>query len=1077
MGNNSIRILLIKRKHPKLNILLLSIGAIVILQLSAVRSYAQTTIVKGHVTDATGNALSGVTVSVQGTTTGVITGANGDYVIKASPNSTLIFRYIGYGNQMVKVNDRSTVDLVLRASTQSLDQVVVIGYGSVKKGDLTGSVGQVNMGDLVKAPVASFADALAGRVAGVQVSSNDGQPGSGVNIVIRGAGSLTQDVSPLYVVDGFPIEDFDPGYLSPSDIESITVLKDASSTAIYGARGANGVIVIETKKGTVGSPVINYKGSYGINQVTKRMDMMSPYEFAKFELARWPEQAVKALFPDFPYTPGGQLPDPSIYKNVRGTDWQDRLFRSGATAIHNLSIRGGTAHTKYLVSGSIFNQDGTVINTGYNRYQGKLSLDQDINNKLKVGVDFTYVRIKNYGTLASQNTISGYGMSTLFYNVWGYRPVAPPGVDLDNLLIDPDIDSRTDLRINPVISTENEQQNRYVTGILANVNFTWTIAKGLSLRVQGGLDNKVNKNDYFFNSQTGRGTPLRPGNLQGVQGGVSFGQRDVWSNENTLSYDKKFNRNNLLNVVVGVSAEGINVENYGLNVTEIPNEELGLSGLDEGLPSTNSAALSDSRLSSYFARANYDFKSKYLFTVTFRADGSSKFAPQNRWGYFPSGAFAWKMSDEEFMKNLSFISDAKLRASYGLTGNNRVGDFSYLPSIRVPVTASYSFNNQTPSNGAIQSDFGNAALKWETTSQLDIGYDLTLFNSRVTLTADVYRKITSNLLLNSQVPYVTGFSTAYKNIGKLQNDGLELSFNTVNVHSGDFDWESTFNISFNRNKVLSLNEGQNFILSTVAWDPVWNNQFLYMAQVGKPAAQFIGLLWDGIYQVGDFDVTKNSDGSNTYVLKNSLPASNGGVRSVIQPGDIKYKDLNGDGVVNDLDRTVIGRAFPIHTGGFGNDFRYKNFSLNVFLQWSYGNDIMNANRIYFEGDGDAKPLLNQFASYANYWTFDNPSNKYFGTNNSSRGTSGVYSTRTIEDGSFLRLKTVALAYKIPAGLLQKLKIRSLDFSISGQNLFTWTKYSGMDPEVSVRNSVLTPGLDFSAYPRARTIVFSVDASF
>lgn len=1038
---------------------------------------AQTLNVKGTVTDGQGQPLVGATVKIQNSQKVRTTDANGRYLIEiANAQTVLEFSYVGYITYRVAVGNKKEINVSLKEDQQALSQVIVVGYGTVKKGDLTGSVSHINMQDLTKAPVATFAQALAGRSAGVQVSSNDGQPGAAVNIVIRGGGSLTQSVSPLYVVDGFPIENFDPNYLSPLDIESINILKDASATAIYGARGANGVIVIETKKGLSGKPKISYNGSFGINQVTKRMDMMSPYEFAKFELEKWPTQAVASLFPGFSYVSGGPLPDPEVYRNTEGINWQDKLFRPGSTIINNLSMSGGSAGTKYMFSGSGFNQQGTVINTGYSRYQGRLALDQAINDKLKASVNITYSSIKNYGALASQNTISGNGTNALFYNVWGYRPVASPGDNLDDVLIDPDIDSRTDLRVNPIIDTKNQQQDRYTTGFLGNANLTWTVAKDLVLKIQGGLDSRKQKNDYFFNSQTSRGTPLRPGNIQGVQGGVSFLGTNVWSNDNTLSYKKQINKNNALDAVAGFSMQGINTEGYGLNVIQIPNEEMGLSGLDEGVPYTNTASLSNSRLFSYFARVNYNYKSKYLFTATARADGSSKFAPGKRWGYFPSGAFAWKMSEEDFIKKVHFISDAKLRLSYGLTGNNRVGDFDYLPAINLPVSASYSFNNQIPSNGAVLSNFGNADLKWETTSQLDLGYDVSLFNNRIELTADVYRKITSNLLLNSKTPYVTGFGSAYKNVGKLQNDGLELTLNTFNVHSRSFNWRSTFNISFNTNKVVSLNEGEDFILSSVDWHSVYNNQALYTARVGEPAAQFLGLIWNGVYQLSDFDITKTST-TTIYTLKNSVP-TNGVIRSVIQPGDIKYKDLNGDGIVNDLDRTVIGRALPIHTGGFGNNFDYKNFSLNVFLQWSYGNDIYNANRMIFEGDQGARPLLNQFATYVDRWSLQNTGSTMFRAGSGSpAGPSGVYSSRTIEDGSFLRLKTVSLSYNIPPKILKKLKVQALSVAASGENLWVWTKYSGMDPDVSVRNSVLTPGFDFSAYPMARTVVFSINASF
>lgn len=1029
----------------------------------------------------TGVPLAGATLLLGKTNVSAITNERGEFRIKVpAEKGELIVSYVGYTTQTIMFNkNQNKIVISLEPITNNqLNDVLIIGYGSVKKKDLTGSVSSVDIEDLVKAPVPSFADALAGRVPGIVVTSNDGQPGSQANITIRGIGSLTQSVSPLFVVDGFAMESFDLGTLSPEDISSITVLKDASSTAIYGARGSNGVIVIETKKGKIGKPVIRYNGSIGFNKITKRMEMMSPYEFIKFELDRFPTES-KAVY--FPNLAPGEKPDPELYRNVAGIDWQDKVLRLGKTQIHNLSLSGGANGTKYITSLSYYDGQGTIINTQYNRVQGRLGLDQTINKKLNAGINANYSYEHSSGIIPSDGIISGSSTSSFFSSVWGYRPVAAPrqsaSDSLENQLIDPYLNPTNDFRINPVIMAENEDRNNYNTNFIVNAYLNYTITKNLILTIRGNADRRIRENNYFYNSKTRLGIIRQGISGLGVQGGISFSKYNLISNENYVSYSKTFNTNHQLDIKLGGSWEKISVNNYGLKVQNIPNEELGLSGLDQGIPLSNTSVITESALQSFFGRINYNYRSKYLFTFSFRADGSSKFAPENRWGYFPSGAFAWRMSDEKLIKRLTFISDAKLRVSYGLSGNNRVGDFSYLSSIGLPTSSYYSFNNQTPSRGAAPGNLGNSDLKWETSSQLDIGYDLSLFKSKIVLGVDYYNKKTTDLLLNATLPLISGFSSGFKNIGSIRNEGLEFSLSTINVKRNGFLWQTDFNISFNNNKILSLNQDQPFLLSTVSWDGNYSSTPLYISRVGESASQFWGLVWDGVYQYEDFD--QNTNG--TYTLKSTIP-TNGNARANIYPGDIKYKDLNGDGIVNAQDRTVIGRTLPKHTGGFNNNFSYKGFSLNIFFQWSYGNDIFNANRILFEGGYNVRPFQNQVASYANRWTPTNPSNTMFRASagsspSSGAGPNGALSSLTLEDGSYLRLKTIALDYNIPEKFLQKLKISNLSIGAAAQNIYTWTKYSGVDPEVSSRNSILTPGFDFSSYPRAKTIVFSIKATF
>lgn len=1041
--------------------------------------------VTGTVKNLADQPLHGATVTIKNTSAHTITNDKGTFSLTNVPSGAiLVVSFLGFDTREVPVGDRKTIEITLNAQKKDLDEVVVVGYGNVAKEDLTGSVSQVNVEDLTKAPVASFDQALAGRVAGVQVSSaEDGQPGEGMNIVIRGANSLTQDNSPLYVIDGFPVEGPETAGINPDDIESITILKDASATAIYGSRAANGVIVIETKKGRVGRPVVTVNSSIGPQDVPKKMEMLSPYEFVKYQIERYGDSGLTRYAPadlnpsHASYDPGGYSLE--SYKNYKGVDWQDQLFKTGFTQIHNFSIRGGNEGTRYSISGSMYDQDAIIRNTGYNRYQTRISLDQTINEKFKVGMNANYSHQKGYGQIlgrtsaTSETTISGY----LLYSTWGYRPVTGREGDIDYELgdvldgiVDEDLsDEDTDFRINPLVSARETLRERRTNTFTANGYATYDFTKNLQLKITGGVQSVMYRNDAFYNSKTVRGAPvsLRPNNINGVNGSIRNSQRFEWLNENILTYKKRISRVHRLEAMVGMTHQVRRTTLDGFSAILVPNEELGIQGLSQGIPLENFMGASENRLQSYFTRVNYNYRSKYLLTATMRADGSSKFSPKNRWGYFPSGAFAWNMGREDFLKDVAAVSDAKLRISYGITGNNRVSDFAYLPAAEWNDLASYSFNN-APYFGLNMDRLSNPNLKWESTRQLDIGYDLSLFNERVTFVFDWYRKTTHDLLLNAQIPYTTGYSIAFKNIGSVRNEGLEFALNTVNIQKKDFMWESNFNISFNKNKILALNEDQpNMLSSMTSFVTRMAQEPMYIADVGAPAAMFYGQVWDGVYQYSDFDEIS----PGVYRLKLHVP-DNGDSRNIIQPGDIKYKDLNGDGVIDASDKTVIGNGLPKHMGGFTNNFRYKDFDLNVLFQWSYGNDLLNANRLIFEGNITNVHHFNQYASWTERWTPENQSNTMHRTGG---GGPQVISSRVIEDGSYLRLKTVMLSYSIPQSVTRRIGINSLRLSVAAQNLYTWTNYSGMDPEVSVRNTVLTPGFDFSAYPHARTVVFGLRA--
>jgi TonB-linked SusC/RagA family outer membrane protein len=1024
--------------------------------------FAQQKITGSVVSESTGQVLEGVTIIIKGKTIGTVTDAKGIYSITANKNDVLVFSYSEMDQQEVAVNGKATINVRLISTNTSLEDVVVVGYSSVKKKDLTGSVGQANVKDMAKAPVSSFAEAFAGRVAGVQVSSADGQPGGGMNIVIRGAGSLTQSTSPLYVIDGFPVEDLDPATLNPEDIESLTVLKDASSTAIYGSRGANGVVLIQTKKGKAGTATIDLGASSGVQLSRKTIEVMSPYEYVRYQKERFPGAASSE-----PYFAGGKTLED--YRNVEGIDFQDYVFTQGKINIYNAAMRGGTEKTRYSVSGSFFDQQGVVINTGLQKYTGRLRIDQTVSKKLKIGVTAGYTGLKSWGQIINSTPTSSASSYTLF-RTWAYRPVQYPGNPIDLLDAEADVSSLTpsDFRINPVLDLENQYSYDYTNLFEGLGSITYNITNNLTLALSGGFRTNAYKNDRFYNEKTTRGSPYNPNNADGINGSVLNITTTSLFTDNTLTYTKSINNKHNFSLVALTAFQKNVYKSNGYSGRLLPNEELGIDGLELGTPYNPVRSHTDNTRASFGGRLDYNYRSKYLFTVNFRADGSSKFPSDKKWGYFTAPSVAWNIAKENFLASSKVISNSKIRVSYGAGGNDRVTDYASFPALTYSLQG-YSFNNAVPLAFVYQSSMANPDLTWEKTTSLNIGYDLGLFNNRIELVAEVYKRTTDDLLLNAILPPTTGFGTAFKNIGKLENRGLEISLNTLNIQKKSFYWETSFNISFNKNKILALTEGQSSLNYAVQTDVNYSD-FLYKSEIGKPSGIMVGYIWEGNYQYADFD----NPSPGIYVLKAGVP-TNGMARATILPGDIKYRDLNGDGVVNSSDRTVIGRGQPIHFGGLNNNFRYKNLSLSVFVQWAYGNDIYNANRITFEGNPNGRSNMNQYATYANRWSPENQTNENFRAGGG--GVIGYHSSKFVEDGSYLRLKTVMLSYSVPAKFIRRLYMTELSANVAVQNILTWTNYSGLDPEVGTRGGVLTPSYDYSSYPQARTITLGIRASF
>ena len=1033
---------------------------------------AQNTEVKGRVTDTAGEPLVAVTVYESGNTSnGTVTDIDGNYTISVPPTATLIFSCLGFEEVQEVVAKRNTINVTLAEEQLSIDaaEVVSIGYGTVSRRDLTGSVSKVDMGEIMKAPVTTFDQALTGRVAGVVVSTSDGALGTEANITIRGNNSLTQSSAPLYIIDGFPSESSMATSLNSADIESIDILKDASATAIYGARGANGVIVITTKQGVEGKPKINFSASWTGNKIANKVDLMDGYEFVEFQTDRYAVYGGTN-----PYLDGYTLED---YRTADWVDWQDDVYRPALTQNYNISLSGGSKEmgNRYNVSFSALDQDGIIVKSNFQRYQGKINFIQKIGKKIELNVLANYSRAVTNGVTPTDAQQSSSASGWLIYSLWGYRPVKPlkNGSILDDSdeLIDADIASADDYRFNPAKTVRNEYRKTIVDYLNANASLSWTIIDDLVLKVSGGYTMNKRRREEFNGSQTYTGYAGSPSG-KGINGAIYWTDQTTWLNENTLTWTKHIRRNHHLNLLAGVTFQGQNMDYKGVRAEQLSTEALGLNGLNTGQYQNVTPYERNWTLMSGLFRLNYNYKYKYYLTASFRADGSSKFPADNRWGYFPSAGLSWNFNREEALKNSSWLKNGKLRLSWGLTGNNRTSTpYDYYSQITTlpgdPNSYDYVFNGQHVS-GYFPDNMANQKLRWETTEQWNVGIDLSFFRERINITADIYRKVTRDLLLDASLPLSSGFYSATRNIGKVKNDGLELSLSTVNIKTKNFQWTTDFNIAFNRNEVLELAENQKSLLTSASFDKDYNSQPSYIARVGYPMGMMYGYIYEGTYKYEDF----NQSGSS-YTLKSNVPHYTS--ENNTQPGMPKYKDLNGDGIVDSNDRTIIGRGLPIHTGGFTNNFTYRGFDLSIFFQWSYGNDILNANRLFFESSNNKARELNQYASYADRWTPENPDSDIPVASTSS--SNKVFSSRIIEDGSFLRLKTLTLGYTFPKAMIAKAGLSNVRIYLAGQNLWTLTSYSGYDPEVSVRNSALTPGLDYSSYPRTYTISFGVNLGF
>lgn len=993
------------------------------------------TVVTGSVTDDAGMSLPGVSILLKGTQSGTTADANGKYKIEiANADAVLVFSFVGYLTQEIVVSNRANIDIVLKSDDKILNEIVVVGYGMVKKRDLTGSVSSIGATELQQQPVSSFNQALQGRVSGVQVTNSSNAPGGGITIRVRGGNSISASNDPLYVIDGFPVTNPTPAAgagnstsfpnplasINPSDIESIEILKDASATAIYGSRGANGVVLVTTKRGKEGQAIVDFDAYYGVQEITKMLNMATAAEHT----ASKNEQLLNLNFAERYGDPKGAYPKkPSEYGI--GTNWQKEIYRAAPIQNYQLSFSGGNDKIRYVVSGNYFNQDGIVITSNFKRYTSRINLDAKVSKRIKIGTNFTMTRSYNN----SVNETGGNGVVGLALRASPASPVfdATGAYQLLNVGSGSGFNSVG----NPVAVARTSTNLLTTDRILGNLFGDITIAEGLSARISVGADILNSRRNIFYTPQTLLGNTINGYGSNGTSNNINL------LNENILTYTKKLDLH-AFDVVAGVTFQSNQEERTYAEAQDFPNYTLGSNNIglaNKPLPSTGS--LQKWGLNSYLGRINYRFLDRYLFTLTGRVDGSSRFGANSKYGFFPSGAVAWRVTDEDFMKNIKTISDLKFRISYGITGNDGIGLYNSLSQYSTSRTVFGDKEVLTSQAGRI----ANPDLRWEKTAQLDIGFDLGLLNNRLQITADYYIKTTTDLLLAVDLPSTTGFTSVTRNIGSLKNKGFELGINSINLDR-TFKWKTNGNISFNKNRVIKLNNAEQIFS---------NNSII---KVGESVGSFYGNVFDGIWQNAE-----------------EIKAAGNLARTGDLPGAIKYKDLNGDGVFNEAtDRRILGNGLPKFIFGLTNNFSYKGLDLTVFFQGVQGNKILNAARKSMEQSDPSDNVLKTMIDGA--WRADKPSNSLPSLRQwRSTGTDSFY----IEDGSFLRLKNVSLGYVLP---IKTSFIKRARVYVSGQNLLTFTDYRGYDPEVnSDFNSNIQYGVDNYSYPAARTFTVGASLSF
>ena len=1059
-----------------------------ILVFVSMSAYAQSLTVTGKVIDSEGYEVIGGSVTIKGAAgVGTVTDVNGNYSLKVNDASkdVLVFSYVGMTSQEVKVDGRSVIDVTLKADAVMLEEVVAIGYATVKRKDLTGSVASVNSKELSKVPTSDITQALAGRMAGVQVMQSEGAPGASISIRVRGGISITQSNEPLYIIDGFPSED-GMSTLDPAEIETIDILKDASATAIYGARGANGVVVITTKSGgKEGKATVTFDSYVGFKKVAKKLDVLSTREFALLDYERRYYSAFTAknstqedldkAVANFEALYGKYADIDANYANRAGIDWQDQtLGRTALTQNYRVGVSGGTDKLNYNLAYSYYDEEGAMVYSGNKKHNISFNMNHKLNDRLSITARISYDQMKIYG----MGTSEGGDRFNKMQHILQYRPMVGINGTDDLLLGDEDpllVDDTGNVMQNPLLSAAEETKDREYRTFQANGGFTLKLIKGLSFRNTTGMRYQTRRNDTFY------GDKSITAKRSSINGSIQNIENSSFQTSNVLNYNWAGKGHD---ITAMLGQEYVNRWNrsFSAAAANFPNDDIGLGDLSLGLPTAVSSSENyDDKLLSFFARFNYGFKDKYLFTASFRADGSSKFGKNNKWGYFPAFSAAWRLGEEEFIKNLNIFSDLKVRLGYGMAGNNRIDSYVSLPML---TSVTYP-NGDSTQPGYVSKQIPNPNLKWEANKTFNFGLDFGFFNQRLTISPEFYINRSSNLLLNAKLPTSSGYDSMVINAGETENKGIDLTINSTNIMTKDFTWNTAVTLSHNKNSVKKLT-GEDVQL----WEASFGyNQNTHIIGVNQPLGQMYGYVTDGLYQVSDFDY---DEATKTYTLKDGVPYS--GKKTDVKPGMWKFKNVDGseDNKITENDKTVIGNAYPKFYGGINNTFTYKDFDLSIFLTYSFGNDVFNATKLTNTKTALQNKNVLDIANSSNRWVVVNKKGELItdpqemADINKGKTVAAVYDNEigdtyihswAVEDGSYLKLSNNTLGYTFPRKMLSKIGISKLRLYATGSNLLTWTKYTGFDPEVSTMGSGLTPGVDFGAYPKSRSFVFGINLAF
>jgi TonB-linked SusC/RagA family outer membrane protein len=995
--------------------------------LSVSESVAQKLVVKGNVKDTDGHELPGVNVVVKGSSQGTTTDGSGSYSIRVDQlDAILVFSFVGYQPKEEKPGSRAVLNVVLSTDDKTLNEVVVVGYGTQRKSDITGSIGSVSAKELRSFPVARVDQALQGRSPGVVVQNNDASPNASVSIRIRGSNSINGSNDPLVVINGFIGGDLSS--VNPNDIENIEVLKDASATAIYGSRGANGVLLITTKKGATGKPVVQINTFVGSQSLRKKLDLLPAGQYA---------ESVNANRQEIGANPVYSAAEVAAFKAKGGTDWQDQIFRTAMQQSHQVSVSGGGQNVSYYLSGNFIDNNGIIKGTSFKRYSLRSNIESQLSDKLKAGINLFLSQSADHPTALNGFSGANGGSPVFAARLWA--PTLSVYDSLGNYTL-PSGKVGPHTLYNPLaMAVEPIRDNRQTTTEV-NTYLNYTIIKGLTAQVMGAARLIDDEESYYINT---KGT----GGVGDAQAGITNRRRMLLQNTNQLTYQKSIGTAHNLSItaVYEQQREEYN-DNFagskGFNTDALTYNNLGF-GNSPYYPSSNRTTKT---IQSVMGRINYAYNDRYLLSFTSRYDGASVFGQDHKWGFFPSAAAAWRISNEDFFKNVSQISNLKLRASYGLTGSQGVAPYTSLDQLNT--YSAYPINGSTLSPGVTLGVQGNPDLRWEKTAQMDLGLDVGLLNNRIEFTVDLYRKKTSDLLLNVPLPLTSGYTSVLKNVGQVENKGIELSLGGTPIR-GAFTWNSTANMAINRNKVLALSGGDEITLGAPGLPNFGNTIFL---TVGQPMGVLKGYSQNGTWGTAEADQA---------------------VKYGAIPGSPKYIDQNNDGVINDKDITSMGTTFPKFTYGWTNTFSYSNFDLNVFIQGVSGNQIYNLSRVYMDrtsSDADATSTR-----ILDRWTPDHQNTNvpsFAGTNKSEL----LQSNRWLENGSYLRVKTITLGYNLPKAIANVAKIKAARLYVSGVNLITLTNYTGYDPEA--RTGVDTfGGIDLASYPAQKTYTVGLNVTF